>query len=94
MTDGCGLLPSSQMDNPGYEVERLYTDVTFLCSRIQLLPCSTAKDRLAQSGENAATLIIPHVFLYSYFGFICTPFTNTKTCLVHQWMLIDPITFT
>ncbi|KAJ3589071.1 hypothetical protein NHX12_009919 [Muraenolepis orangiensis] len=38
-----------QMENPGYEVEHLYTDVTSLCSRVQLLPCFTAKDRLAQS---------------------------------------------
>ncbi|XP_059911980.1 nuclear pore complex protein Nup98-Nup96 isoform X1 [Gadus macrocephalus] len=38
-----------QMDSPGYETERLYTDVTSLCSRIQLLPCTTAKDCLAQS---------------------------------------------
>uniref|UniRef100_A0A3P8XIQ2 Nuclear pore complex protein Nup98-Nup96 n=1 Tax=Esox lucius TaxID=8010 RepID=A0A3P8XIQ2_ESOLU len=33
----------------GYELERLHTDVTSLCSRVELLPCSTAKDRLAQS---------------------------------------------
>ncbi|XP_059207267.1 LOW QUALITY PROTEIN: nuclear pore complex protein Nup98-Nup96 [Centropristis striata] len=38
-----------QMENAGYELERLYTDVTSLCSRIELLPCSTARDRLAQS---------------------------------------------
>ncbi|KAM6984594.1 nuclear pore complex protein Nup98-Nup96 [Aplochiton taeniatus] len=38
-----------QMDSPGYQLERLHTDVTSLCSRIELLPCSTAKDRLAQS---------------------------------------------
>uniref|UniRef100_A0AAX7VLN0 Nuclear pore complex protein Nup98-Nup96 n=1 Tax=Astatotilapia calliptera TaxID=8154 RepID=A0AAX7VLN0_ASTCA len=38
-----------QMENAGYELERLYTDVTSLCSRIELLPCRTAKDRLAQS---------------------------------------------
>ncbi|XP_058483731.1 nuclear pore complex protein Nup98-Nup96 isoform X1 [Solea solea] len=38
-----------QMVNSGYEVERLYTDVTSLCGRIELLPCSTARDRLAQS---------------------------------------------
>uniref|UniRef100_A0A3Q1I7K2 Nuclear pore complex protein Nup98-Nup96 n=1 Tax=Anabas testudineus TaxID=64144 RepID=A0A3Q1I7K2_ANATE len=37
------------MENAGYELERLYTDVTSLCSRIELLPCSTARDRLAQS---------------------------------------------
>uniref|UniRef100_A0A8C6U9S7 Nuclear pore complex protein Nup98-Nup96 n=1 Tax=Neogobius melanostomus TaxID=47308 RepID=A0A8C6U9S7_9GOBI len=33
----------------GYELERLYTDVTSLCGRIELLPCTSAKDRLAQS---------------------------------------------
>lgn len=38
-----------QMENAGYELERLYTDVTSLCSRIELLPCTTARDRLAQS---------------------------------------------
>uniref|UniRef100_A0A8C9Y0W7 Nuclear pore complex protein Nup98-Nup96 n=1 Tax=Sander lucioperca TaxID=283035 RepID=A0A8C9Y0W7_SANLU len=38
-----------QMENAGYELERLYTDVTSLCSRIELLPCRTARDRLAQS---------------------------------------------
>ncbi|XP_076158509.1 nuclear pore complex protein Nup98-Nup96 isoform X1 [Alosa pseudoharengus] len=38
-----------QMDGPGYELERLYTEVTSLCSRIELLPCISAKDRLAQS---------------------------------------------
>uniref|UniRef100_A0A674BN26 Nuclear pore complex protein Nup98-Nup96 n=1 Tax=Salmo trutta TaxID=8032 RepID=A0A674BN26_SALTR len=38
-----------QMDGAGYKLERLHTEVTSLCSRIELLPCSTAKDRLAQS---------------------------------------------
>uniref|UniRef100_A0A8P4GAQ5 Nuclear pore complex protein Nup98-Nup96 n=1 Tax=Dicentrarchus labrax TaxID=13489 RepID=A0A8P4GAQ5_DICLA len=38
-----------QMENAGYELERLHTNVTSLCSRIELLPCSTARDRLAQS---------------------------------------------
>uniref|UniRef100_A0A8C7JX49 Nuclear pore complex protein Nup98-Nup96 n=1 Tax=Oncorhynchus kisutch TaxID=8019 RepID=A0A8C7JX49_ONCKI len=38
-----------QMDSAGYKLERLHTEVTSLCSRIELLPCSTAKDRLAQS---------------------------------------------
>ncbi|XP_061596390.1 nuclear pore complex protein Nup98-Nup96 isoform X2 [Cololabis saira] len=38
-----------QIESAGYELERLYTDVTSLCSRIELLPCSTARDRLAQS---------------------------------------------
>lgn len=41
-----------QMESAGYELERLYTDVTSLCSRIELLPCSTARDRLAQSGKS------------------------------------------
>uniref|UniRef100_A0A8C9VDT0 Nuclear pore complex protein Nup98-Nup96 n=1 Tax=Scleropages formosus TaxID=113540 RepID=A0A8C9VDT0_SCLFO len=38
-----------QMENPGYELEQLHTEVTSLCSRIELIPCATAKDRLAQS---------------------------------------------
>ncbi|KAG9351821.1 hypothetical protein JZ751_023072 [Albula glossodonta] len=38
-----------QMEGPGYELERLHTEVTSLCSRIELIPCSKAKDRLAQS---------------------------------------------
>ncbi|KAM9451702.1 nuclear pore complex protein Nup98-Nup96-like isoform 2-T2 [Clarias gariepinus] len=38
-----------QMESPGYELERLHTNVTSLCSRIDLLPCFKAKDRLAQS---------------------------------------------
>ncbi|XP_035998550.1 nuclear pore complex protein Nup98-Nup96 isoform X1 [Fundulus heteroclitus] len=38
-----------QTENAGYQLERLYTDVTSLCSRIELLPCRTARDRLAQS---------------------------------------------
>nr|XP_046267298.1 nuclear pore complex protein Nup98-Nup96 isoform X3 [Scatophagus argus] len=38
-----------QLDNAGYELERLYTDVTSLCGRIELLPCRAARDRLAQS---------------------------------------------
>lgn len=38
-----------QADNAGYKLEHLYTNVTSLCSRIELLPCSTARDRLAQS---------------------------------------------
>ncbi|XP_062261704.1 nuclear pore complex protein Nup98-Nup96 isoform X7 [Platichthys flesus] len=38
-----------QMEHAGYELERLYTDVTSLCGRIELLPCRTARDRLAQS---------------------------------------------
>uniref|UniRef100_A0A3Q2PB64 Nucleoporin 98 n=1 Tax=Fundulus heteroclitus TaxID=8078 RepID=A0A3Q2PB64_FUNHE len=39
--------------NAGYQLERLYTDVTSLCSRIELLPCRTARDRLAQSGGSS-----------------------------------------
>ncbi|XP_075994030.1 nuclear pore complex protein Nup98-Nup96 isoform X2 [Genypterus blacodes] len=38
-----------QMENAGYELQRLFSDVTSLCTRIELLPCATAKDRLAQS---------------------------------------------
>uniref|UniRef100_A0A8C1PTZ0 Nuclear pore complex protein Nup98-Nup96 n=1 Tax=Cyprinus carpio TaxID=7962 RepID=A0A8C1PTZ0_CYPCA len=38
-----------QTESPGYELERLHTEVTSLCSRIERLPCSKAKDRLAQS---------------------------------------------
>ncbi|XP_067113030.1 nuclear pore complex protein Nup98-Nup96 isoform X1 [Osmerus mordax] len=38
-----------QMDSAGYDLEQLHTEVTSLCSRIELLPCCTAKDRLAQS---------------------------------------------
>ncbi|XP_063041599.1 nuclear pore complex protein Nup98-Nup96 isoform X2 [Engraulis encrasicolus] len=38
-----------QMEGPGYQLERLYTEVTSLCSRIELLQCASAKDRLAQS---------------------------------------------
>ncbi|KAK1875220.1 Nuclear pore complex protein Nup98-Nup96 [Dissostichus eleginoides] len=38
-----------QLESAGYELERLHSDVTSLCSRIELLPCSCARDRLAQS---------------------------------------------
>ncbi|XP_030649358.1 LOW QUALITY PROTEIN: nuclear pore complex protein Nup98-Nup96 [Chanos chanos] len=38
-----------QMEGSEYELEQLQTEVTSLCSRIELLPCFTAKDRLAQS---------------------------------------------
>ncbi|CDQ66066.1 unnamed protein product [Oncorhynchus mykiss] len=38
-----------QMDITGYELECLHTEVRSLCNRIELLPCSTAKDRLSQS---------------------------------------------
>lgn len=43
------------MENASYELECLYTDVTSLCNRIELLPCSTARDRLAQSGKSLRT---------------------------------------
>lgn len=36
-------------DSPGFQLERLHNNVTSLCSRIELLPCFKAKDRLAQS---------------------------------------------
>lgn len=51
--------PRSQVENAAYELERLYTDVTSLCGRIELLPCSSAKDRLAQSGESSFNLRQP-----------------------------------
>ncbi|KAJ8412445.1 hypothetical protein AAFF_G00127810 [Aldrovandia affinis] len=38
-----------QMEGPGYELEQLHMEVTSLCSRIELIPCCKAKDRLAQS---------------------------------------------
>ncbi|XP_051956163.1 nuclear pore complex protein Nup98-Nup96-like isoform X2 [Xyrauchen texanus] len=38
-----------QTESPGYELERLHTEVTSLCGRIELLPGSKAKDRLSQS---------------------------------------------
>ncbi|KAL3043126.1 hypothetical protein OYC64_020945 [Pagothenia borchgrevinki] len=38
-----------QLESAGYELERLHSAVTSLCSRIELLPCSCARDRLAQS---------------------------------------------
>lgn len=38
-----------QTESPGYELERLHTEVTSLCGRIELIPCFKAKDRLAQS---------------------------------------------
>lgn len=48
-----------QMEGPGYQLERLYTEVTSLCSRIELLQCASAKDRLAQSGEGNLTFYLP-----------------------------------
>ncbi|KAJ7320252.1 hypothetical protein JRQ81_019763 [Phrynocephalus forsythii] len=38
-----------QLDCSGYELEELHTKVVSLCNRIELLPCHSAKDRLAQS---------------------------------------------
>nr|XP_020647578.1 nuclear pore complex protein Nup98-Nup96 isoform X6 [Pogona vitticeps] len=38
-----------QLDCSGYELEELHTRVISLCNRIELLPCHSAKDRLAQS---------------------------------------------
>nr|XP_008121637.1 PREDICTED: nuclear pore complex protein Nup98-Nup96 [Anolis carolinensis] len=38
-----------QTDCSSYELEELHTKVISLCSRIELLPCHSAKDRLAQS---------------------------------------------
>ncbi|XP_029457822.1 nuclear pore complex protein Nup98-Nup96 isoform X2 [Rhinatrema bivittatum] len=38
-----------QEDCSGYEMERLHTKVTSLCSRIEQIECHNAKDRLAQS---------------------------------------------
>ncbi|XP_077197228.1 nuclear pore complex protein Nup98-Nup96 isoform X2 [Paroedura picta] len=38
-----------QLDCSGYELEDLHTRVTSLCTRIEQVPCHSAKDRLAQS---------------------------------------------
>ncbi|XP_061658475.1 nuclear pore complex protein Nup98-Nup96 isoform X2 [Syngnathoides biaculeatus] len=38
-----------QAETGGYELERLHSQVTSLCGRIQLLPCRGARDHLAQS---------------------------------------------
>lgn len=51
LTESTGLSLCNQTENAGYELERLHSEVTSLCSRIELLPCSTARDRLAQSGR-------------------------------------------
>lgn len=45
------LLSQTDSSGAGYQLERLYSDVTSLCGRIELLPCRTARDHLAQSGE-------------------------------------------
>lgn len=52
-----------QLDGPGYELERLHTKVTSLCSRIASIPCCTAKDRLAQSDIAKRTANILRVVL-------------------------------
>ncbi|XP_078078802.1 nuclear pore complex protein Nup98-Nup96 isoform X2 [Mustelus asterias] len=38
-----------EVENPTYELERIHTEVMSLCSRIELIECLSAKDRLAQS---------------------------------------------
>ncbi|XP_053703664.1 nuclear pore complex protein Nup98-Nup96 isoform X4 [Synchiropus splendidus] len=38
-----------QLESSGYKLERLHNDVTSLCGRIELLPCNSVRDRLAQS---------------------------------------------
>ncbi|XP_025029555.1 nuclear pore complex protein Nup98-Nup96 isoform X1 [Python bivittatus] len=38
-----------QLDCSGYELEELHSKAISLCSRIELVPCHSAKDRLAQS---------------------------------------------
>ncbi|KAH0625336.1 hypothetical protein JD844_033863 [Phrynosoma platyrhinos] len=38
-----------QLDCSSYELEELHTKVISLCNRIELVPCHSAKDRLAQS---------------------------------------------
>ncbi|XP_069496441.1 nuclear pore complex protein Nup98-Nup96 isoform X2 [Ambystoma mexicanum] len=43
------ILARIQQGCSGYELERLHTKVTSLCSRIEQLHCHNAKDRLAQS---------------------------------------------
>lgn len=56
LTENTGLCLCNQTENAGYELERLHSEVTSLCSRIELLPCSTARDRLAQSGRTECGL--------------------------------------
>lgn len=43
------MLNRIKQEFSGYELERLHTKVTSLCSRIEQLQCHNAKDRLAQS---------------------------------------------
>ncbi|XP_078401075.1 nuclear pore complex protein Nup98-Nup96 isoform X1 [Cetorhinus maximus] len=38
-----------EVENPTYELEQIHTEVMSLCSRIELIDCLSAKDRLAQS---------------------------------------------
>lgn len=52
--------PCVQVETSGYELERLYGDVTSLCSRIELLPCGSARDRLAQSGKRPERPLASH----------------------------------
>ncbi|KAK7807158.1 hypothetical protein U0070_018149 [Myodes glareolus] len=48
-TSGLVYLDYIRVDCSGYELEHLHTKVTSLCSRIEQIPCYSAKDRLAQS---------------------------------------------
>ncbi|XP_060682361.1 nuclear pore complex protein Nup98-Nup96 isoform X1 [Hemiscyllium ocellatum] len=38
-----------EVENPTYELEKIHNEVMSLCSRIELIECVSAKDRLAQS---------------------------------------------
>lgn len=69
-----------QTESSGYQLERLYTDVTSLCSRIELLPCRTARDHLAQSGESTN-----HSAGCSGSGFhLCTDWLHEGAKLFHN----------
>ncbi|XP_078258062.1 LOW QUALITY PROTEIN: nuclear pore complex protein Nup98-Nup96 [Rhinoraja longicauda] len=39
----------AEVDNPVYQLEKIHTELISLCSRIDLIPCLAAKDRLAQA---------------------------------------------
>ncbi|XP_069748351.1 nuclear pore complex protein Nup98-Nup96 isoform X2 [Narcine bancroftii] len=39
----------AEVENPAYELERIHSELMSLCTRIELIVCHTAKDRLAQS---------------------------------------------
>ncbi|XP_062910842.1 nuclear pore complex protein Nup98-Nup96 isoform X1 [Mobula hypostoma] len=39
----------AEVEDPTYELEKIHSEVMSLCSRIELIECLTAKDRLAQS---------------------------------------------